>query len=112
MIPVYITSQTQTSLLYRIRYPGFNIRVVCFSPDMQNVEGCSTTPVDQLFSINRQNRAAAGNADSMPRGQITRETVGDGVESIIDQMPYSLVRTQCFLFNLLFSIYFRKYNYG
>ena len=107
---IYI-SQTQSFLLYRIRYPGFSIRVVCFSPGMQNIEGCSTAPVDQLFSINRQNRAAPGNTDSMTMGQITRETVGDGVESIIDQMPYSLVTTQCFLLNLLFYA-IKIYNYG
>ena len=34
----------------RLRFPGFNLRVVCFNPNLQDLEGCEATPIDQLFS--------------------------------------------------------------
>ena len=36
--------------LDRIRFPGFKIRVVCFDPNLQDLEGCMATPIDQLFT--------------------------------------------------------------
>lgn len=33
---------------YRIRFPGFNLRVVCFNPNLQDVQGCTATPINQL----------------------------------------------------------------
>lgn len=35
-------------MTYRIRFPGFNLRVVCFNPNLQDVQGCTATPINQL----------------------------------------------------------------
>ena len=46
------------SVNYRIRFPGFKVHVVCFSPNLQDVEGCTATPIDQLFpSVGRRKRS-------------------------------------------------------
>lgn len=43
----------------RLRFPGFNLRVVCFNPNLQDLEGCEATPIDQLFSGGRRRRSSA-----------------------------------------------------
>lgn len=37
---------TDYIMCYRIRFPGFRIRVVCFNPELQNQEGCLLEPFE------------------------------------------------------------------
>ena len=60
---------TYNFLIFRIRFPGFKLRVVCFNPNLQDLEGCEATPIDQLFSSSGRKRRSApiGNTQHISR---------------------------------------------
>ena len=82
----------------RIRFPGFNVRIVCFNPNMQDIEGCSATPIDELFPVNRRRRKASPeNAQSITKNSFRREDRRDE-RSFLNHMPLPMVCIDILIF--------------
>jgi len=65
---------------------------------MQDIEGCSATPIDELFPVNRRRRKAPPeNAQSIAKNSFRMEDRRDE-RSFLNHMPLPMVRIDILIF--------------
>ncbi|XP_064390071.1 uncharacterized protein LOC135337982 [Halichondria panicea] len=60
----------------KLRFPGFRMRIACFNPELQDLEGCSPTDdiaLEQLESLRKKRYVHEENEDSLNKENETRK---------------------------------------
>lgn len=78
--------QAYEIFICRIRFPGFNLRVVCFNPNLQDLEGCMATPINQLFSTGIGKRSTSGVRHQIMSNKVDRAKREELMEQFINHL--------------------------